>query len=106
VGGKGGEQGGAGSRGEEERKGGETEARARYSALISQGNTDSNAGAYHKAIAAYNEAIRLDPTSTVAFKSRGDAYANKDDYDRAIADYNEAIRLDPKSALAFRNRGD
>src|SRR5262245_33829433 len=92
-------------RAEEERKRAETEARARYSALISQGNTDSNAGAYHKAIAAYNEAIRLDPTSAVAFKRRGDAYANKDDYDRAIADYNEAIRLDPKSALAFRNRG-
>jgi tetratricopeptide (TPR) repeat protein len=90
---------------EEERKRAEDQARAHYAALIDQGNTDSNAGAYDKAIASFNEAIRLDPTSTLGFRSRGAAYANKDDYDRAIADFNEAIRLDPKSALAFSDRG-
>ena len=72
---------------------------------ISQGNADSKAGEYDRAIAAYNEAIRLDPKSAFAYVSRGDAYADKGDNDRAIADFNEAIRLDPKSALAFRSRG-
>jgi tetratricopeptide (TPR) repeat protein len=90
---------------EEERKRAEGEAQARYAALISRGNTDSNAGAYDRAIAAYNEAIRLDPKSALAFRSRGDAYASKGDNNRAIADFTEAIRLDPKSALAFSYRG-
>jgi tetratricopeptide (TPR) repeat protein len=92
-------------RSEDERKRAEDQARARYAALIDQGNTDSNAGAYDKAIASFNEAIRLDPTSTLGFRSRGAAYANKHDYDRAIADFNQAIRLDPKSALALSDRG-
>ena len=90
---------------QEERNRAEAEARARYAALISQGNADSKAGEYDRAIAAYNEAIRLDPKSAFAYVSRGDAYADKGDNDRAIADFNEAIRLDPKSALAFRSRG-
>ena len=64
-------------------------------------------GDYDRAIADYNEAIRLDPkitpspTTTAAL-----AYNGKGDYDRAIADYNEAIRLDPKYAAAYNNRGN
>jgi hypothetical protein len=42
--------------------GGAQMAQARYSALISQGNTDFRTGDYHKAMADYNEAIQLDPT--------------------------------------------
>ena len=76
---------------EEERTRAETEARTRYAALVSQGNTDSKAGNYDRAIADYNEAIRLDSKSTLAFIGRGDAYTNKGDHDRALADYNEAI---------------
>jgi lipoprotein NlpI len=49
-----------------------------------------------RAIADYNEAIRIDTKSARAFFYRGIAYAAKQDSDRAIADYNEAIRLDPK----------
>jgi tetratricopeptide (TPR) repeat protein len=90
---------------EEKRKRADAETRARYTASISQGNTDSNAGEYDKAITDYNEAIRLDPNSILAFIGGGDAYTNKGDYDRALADYNEAIRLDPKSALALSDRG-
>jgi tetratricopeptide (TPR) repeat protein len=86
---------------EEERNRAETRA----TALISQGDTDSNLGDYDRAVADYNEAIRLDPKSTLAFIGRGDAYTNKGDHDRALADYNEAIRLDPKSALAHSDRG-
>src|SRR6266403_339236 len=50
-----------------------------------------------RAIADYNEAIRLDPKHARAFHHRGYAYSDKGDNDRAIADYNEAIRLNPKS---------
>ncbi len=91
---------------EEERNRAEAETRARYSALISQGSTDSNAGDNDRAIADFNQAIQLDPKNALAFRSRGDAYTTKGDNDRAIADYNEAIRLDPKSALVFIDRGD
>jgi uncharacterized protein HemX len=62
---------------EEERTRAEAEARTRYAALISQGNKDSKAGNYDRAIADYNEAIRLDSKGTLAFIGRGDAYTNK-----------------------------
>ena len=91
---------------EEEHNRAEAEARARYSALISQGTADFNARDYDRAIANYNEAVRLDPKSANAFRGRGKAYRDKGDHSRAIADFNEAIRLDPKSALAFMDRGD
>ena len=90
---------------QEARKRAEAETQARYAALISQGNIDANAGVYDKAIADYNDAIKLDPKNILAFIGRGDAYTNKGDYDRALANYNEAIRLDPKSALAVSDRG-
>ena len=90
---------------EDDRKRAEAEARARYSALVSKGNTDSKAGDYDRAIADFNEAIRLDPKSSLAFRNRGDTYTNIGAHDRAIADYNEAIRLDPNDALALSARG-
>jgi tetratricopeptide (TPR) repeat protein len=56
-----------------------------------------------RAIADYNEAIRLDPKYAFAYNGRGNAWQ---DNDRAIADYNEAIRLDPKYSRAYSNRGN
>ena len=60
---------------------------------------------YDRAIADYNEVIRLDPIYAKAYCDRGNAWRNKGDLDRAIADYNEAIRLDPKDAGCYKNRG-
>jgi lipoprotein NlpI len=57
-----------------------------------------------RAIADYNEAIRLDPKDAAAYNSRSIAYNAKGDFDRAIADYNQAIQLDPNAARYF-NRG-
>lgn len=62
-------------------------------------------GDYDKAIADYNEAIKLNPQDAIAFNNRGNAWDKKADYDRAIADYNEAIRLDQKYSIAYINRG-
>ena len=50
---------------------------------------------YDKAIADYNEAIRLDPKLR-RVTTTGATPGLKKEYDKAIADYNEAIRLDPK----------
>ncbi|MGO9135188.1 MAG: tetratricopeptide repeat protein [Methylovirgula sp.] len=62
-------------------------------------------GDLDRAIADFDQAIRLDPKDEVAYKNRGGAYKAKGDFDRAIADYSEAIRLDPKDVLAYKNRG-
>jgi Tfp pilus assembly protein PilF len=57
------------------------------------------------ALSDYNDAIRIDPKSTLAYYNRGNTWAAKQDYDKAIADYNEAIRLDPKYVAAYIGRG-
>jgi len=61
---------------------------------------------YDRAIADYNQAIRLDPAFDVAYTNRGNAYYMKNAYDTAIADYNQAIRLKPKHAPYYINRGN
>ena len=58
-------------------------------------------GEYDKAIADYDEALKLDPKNALAYDSRGVAWYRKGEYDKAIADYGEAIKLDPKNAIAY-----
>ena len=53
-------------------------------------------GEYELAIAAFTEAIRLEPQNAVSYVFRGLAYQRKCDFDKTIADYTEAIRLDLK----------
>src|SRR6184192_1957138 len=67
----------------------------------SLGDSDEASAEYDKAIADYDEVIRLDPKDVFAYIYRGCAYERKGDYDKAIADYDEAIRLDPKGAKAY-----
>lgn len=59
---------------------------------------------YDRAIADFNEAIRLDPKSADAFVGRGEVYRLQHDYAQAIADFSEAIRLDPQFRKAYRKR--
>jgi tetratricopeptide (TPR) repeat protein len=54
-----------------------------------------------KAIADYDEAIRLAPTAPAPYVARVNAFGAMGQLDRAIADYTEAIRLDPTNALAY-----
>jgi len=75
-------------------------------AFVNRGAAYNERGDNDRAIADYNEAIRLDPKRAKAFIGRGSAYSDKGDNDRAIADYSEAIRLDPKSGKALVGRGD
>jgi tetratricopeptide (TPR) repeat protein len=58
-----------------------------------------------RAIADFNEAIKLDPKFALAYNNRGQAYFFIKDNDRAIADQNDAIRLDPKFVEAYNDRG-
>ena len=61
-------------------------------------------GDYDRAIADYNEAIRIKPQANF-LTNRGDAYNEKGDFDRAIADYDRALALNPGFYLAYNNRG-
>jgi tetratricopeptide (TPR) repeat protein len=60
---------------------------------------------YERAIADYDEVIRLDPNNTNALNNRGLAYQKKGDHGQAIADFNEALRINPSNSIAFNNRG-
>ena len=61
---------------------------------------------HDRAIADYNEAIRLNPLYANAYNNRGNAWRDKREYDRAIADFDDAIRLDPQDAKPYNNRGN
>lgn len=62
-------------------------------------------GDYGKAIADFDEAIRLDPTNASHYNNRAAARLGKGEDERAIADFTEAIRLDPSNAAAYYGRG-
>ena len=62
-------------------------------------------GDEQRALADYNEAIRIKPDAR-ALSNRGLIWAGKNDFGRALADYNEAIRLDPNDADYHHNRGN
>jgi len=55
---------------------------------------NGRANVYHvkgdddRALADYNEAIRIDPNYKYAYNGRGSAYSAKGDQDHAIADFN------------------
>lgn len=57
-----------------------------------------------KALAEFNEAVRLDPSNAKFYNDRGYAWMRKKDCDKALTDYNEAIRLNPKLGMAYYNR--
>jgi tetratricopeptide (TPR) repeat protein len=59
-----------------------------------------------RAIAVFDEVIRLQPTFARAYVLRGNAYMLKVKYDKALADFNHAIRIDPKNAAAYCDRAD
>jgi len=68
---------------------------------------------HDRAIADYNEAIRLNPNDNEGFSNRGFEWRRIRNLDNAIADYNEALRLDPghvhnylDRARAFRDNGN
>ena len=72
-----------------------------YNRAIEYGNK----GDEQRALADYNEAIRLKPDAHALF-NRGNIWVGKKDYFRAVADYSEAIRLDPQDPDYYQNRGN
>ena len=56
------------------------------------------------AIAAFTEAIQLDPGYAEAYSRRGRAYTDLKEFDRALQDINRAIALDPDIKRAYLAR--
>jgi serine/threonine protein kinase/Tfp pilus assembly protein PilF len=73
---------------------------------VRQGQTDFANGNYDKALAAYNQALSLDPNDVSAYVGRGNVYARQNKLDLALADYSKAVDLAPKDAIAFVDRGN
>ena len=63
-------------------------------------------GEHDRAIADYDEAIRLDREDARSYFNRRLRLVVEGDLDRAIADFGEAIRVDPKYTRAYGWRGD
>jgi tetratricopeptide (TPR) repeat protein len=73
--------------------------------MLNRGNAYYNGQDYPRAIADYDETIRLDPKTSAAFSKRGNAYYAKGDLPHALADLNQAIALDMNNADAIVSRG-
>jgi len=62
-------------------------------------------GDYQGALAAYSQAIVLNPNYTQAYNNRGVACRALGDKQGAVDDYNQALRINPNLEAAYNNRG-
>lgn len=60
---------------------------------------------FDKAIAAYSDAIQINPRSLDALYGRGLAHIRLEAFEKAIADFNKAIEIDATFVDAYRARG-
>jgi tetratricopeptide (TPR) repeat protein len=74
-------------------------------ARFARGRILSHQLEYDKAIADFDEGLRVVPDDSDALTLRGFAWKAKGDKDHAMADLTRAIQLDPTNALAWRVRG-
>ena len=73
--------------------------------LLGRGLVRHRKKEYDKAIADYDEALRLDPNNAAVYYNRSVAWQFKDEFIKAVNDYDQAVRLDPRYARASQLRG-
>jgi tetratricopeptide (TPR) repeat protein len=61
-------------------------------------------GRWTRALADFDQAIRLRPKYPEAFLGRGEAFGEKNKWRHAVRDYDQAIRLKPDFADAYEDR--
>ena len=77
------------------RGGDDAEQAEKAKALVEKGRELRQQEKLEEAIAAYTEAIKLDPKSDGAFGGRAHVYFDQKAYDLAIADFSSVVRLRP-----------
>src|SRR6266567_1396800 len=60
---------------------------------------------YEEALAAYEQAIRLDSNNAYAYINKGIILRNLNRYEEAFDAYEQATYLDPNNAVAYNNKG-
>jgi tetratricopeptide (TPR) repeat protein len=70
-----------------------------------KGNNLLRAKQYGKAIASYDQALKLQPNFAQAWDNRGRAFATLGQYEEAIASYDKALQLQAESSEVWTNRG-
>ncbi|MHC5594492.1 MAG: tetratricopeptide repeat protein [Nostoc sp.] len=72
---------------------------------LNRANLYSDRGDYRRAIADFDQVLRLNPKNAVAYALRGLNYQRRGDNQAAIKDFNSAVRIDPNNAIAYFARG-
>lgn len=73
-------------------------------AYNNRGNAYTARSDYDRAIADFDQSIKLNPAYVKPLNNRGVAYLRKGEYDLAIEAFDEAIKLNPNYGEAFANR--
>ncbi len=82
----------------------EEQQRQQITETIQNGRQLAQGGRLEEAIAAYDEAIRLDPNCAEAYAARADAREVLGELQPAVADSSEVVRLTPDDPDAYRRR--
>src|SRR5262245_28512524 len=72
---------------------------------LEQGRAALEQGNLEQALAAFTEAVRLNPRSAEAYRERACLYQKQGRWEEAVADWTEALRLAP-DAEAYAQRAD
>jgi lipoprotein NlpI len=80
--------------------------KARGVAFYNRGNAYVLKGDHEKAIADFDEALKLEPKNASIYNNRGNARNDKGEGDAAMADFDAAIKTNPRYAAAYFNRGN
>ncbi|NCJ06748.1 tetratricopeptide repeat protein [Synechococcales cyanobacterium C] len=71
-----------------------------------QGDRHFGRGNYEAAIAAYTEALRMNPSSAYAYYNRASAYRRMGQHESAVQDYSRSLQLNPQQPFAYLYRGE
>jgi tetratricopeptide (TPR) repeat protein len=81
------------------------DAQSRSFVYVMRGYAYQKKSDFDNAIRDFDEALRYNPNSVMAYYDRAICHHARRDYDRAISDYSDALRLDPNHAEAHADRG-
>jgi protein O-mannosyl-transferase len=71
---------------------------------IDIGQKNSIKNEYDRALADFNNSIKLNPNNADVFTGRANIYSLKDEFNLALSDYTKSIELDNKNANTYFNR--